>query len=130
MVRGSMAFLFVAIAMTGQARADAGDPAAGEKIFNKCKACHQIGPTAKNMVGPAQNGLDGRKSGSVEGYSYSEANKASGITWSADTFKKYIENPKAAIPGTKMVFPGLPNEKDRDDLWAYLSQFKADGSKK
>lgn len=108
----------------------AGDPAAGEKVFTKCKVCHQIGPNAKNMIGPEQNGLDGRKSGTAANYSYSEANKSSGITWSHDTFVKYIENPKAMIPGTKMVFPGLPNEKDREDVWAYLAQFKEDGSKK
>lgn len=108
----------------------AGDPAAGEKVFAKCRACHQIGPGAKNTIGPEQNGIDGRKTGVQPSYSYSEANKNSGITWTEESFKKYIENPKAVIPGTKMVFPGLPKEKDRDDLWAYMSQFKDDGTKK
>ncbi|MCC0003111.1 MAG: cytochrome c family protein [Methylobacteriaceae bacterium] len=121
--------MFAALASIGPAMA-AGDAAAGEKIFNKCKICHRIGPGAKNAVGPELNGLDGRHSGSVAGYNYSEANKKSGITWNEETFKKYITNPKADIPGTKMVFAGLPKAQDRDDLWAYLAQFKADGSKK
>ena len=108
----------------------AGDPAAGEKIFPKCKVCHQIGPNAKNTIGPEQNGIDGRKAAIQPGYNYSEAMKSSGITWTHDTFVKYIENPKAVVPGTKMVFSGLPKEKDREDLWAYMSQFKEDGSKK
>ncbi len=107
----------------------AGDAAAGEKIFVKCKVCHQIGPGAKNAVGPILNGLAGRKTGSVEGYNYSDANKGSGLTWDEATFKDYITNPKVKIPGTKMVFAGLADAKDRDDLWAYISGFKADGSK-
>ena len=107
----------------------AGNAEAGEKVFNKCKTCHRIGEGAKNMVGPELNGLNGRKSGSVEGYSYSDANKNSGITWNEAVFKEYITDPKKKIPGTKMIFPGLPNEQERDDLWAYISQFKADGKK-
>ncbi|MGO9682522.1 MAG: c-type cytochrome, partial [Beijerinckiaceae bacterium] len=71
----------------------------------------------------------GRKTGAVEGYNYSDANKNSGITWSEEEFKKYITNPKVVIPGTKMVFAGLPKDSDRDNLWAFISQFKADGSK-
>ena len=120
------------LALAGYATAAwaAGDPVAGEKVFNKCKVCHQIGPNAKNMVGPEQNGIDGRKSGVQPGYNYSDANKNSGITWNEATFKEYITDPKKKIPGTKMVFPGLTNEKERDDVWAYMSQFKDDGSKK
>jgi cytochrome c len=107
----------------------AGDPDAGAKVFNKCMACHKVGPAAKNGVGPELNGLNGRKTGAAEGYSYSDANKNSGLTWDEATFKEYITSPQAKIPGTKMTFPGLPNEADRDNLWAYLVQFKADGSK-
>ena len=80
-------------------------------------------------VDVALNGLDGRKSGTAAEYSYSEANKNSGITWSAATFKDYIQNPMAKVPGTKMAFAGIKNEKEIGDLWAYLKQFKADGSK-
>lgn len=109
--------------------AAAQDAAAGEKVFAKCRACHQVGETAKNGVGPVLNGLFGRKSGTVEGYNYSEANKNSGLTWDEATFREYIKNPKAKIPGTKMVFAGLTNEKEIDDLVAYLKQFGADGKK-
>ncbi|MCW2275866.1 c-type cytochrome [Rhodoblastus acidophilus] len=109
---------------------DAGDPAAGEKIFQKCHACHNIGPDAKNAVAPVLNGISGRHSGAYPGYAYSDANKNSGITWDEATFKDYIAAPQKKIPGTKMTFPGLPNEKDRDDIWAFLIQYNADGAKK
>ena len=108
----------------------AGDAAAGEKVFAKCKACHQVGETAKNAVGPNLNGVAGRKAGSAEGYNYSEAMKGSGLTWDEATFKEFIKNPKAKVAGTKMVFQGLAAEKDGDDVWAYLSSFGADGKKK
>ncbi len=122
---------FGAVAMAALTTAAmAQDAAAGEKVFTKCRACHQIGPTAKNSVGPNLNGVIGRHSGSVEGYNYSEANKNSGLTWDEATFKEYITNPRAKVPGTKMVFPGIPAEKDRNDLYAYLAQFGADGNKK
>ena len=107
----------------------AGDAEAGKKVFLKCAACHKVGPDAKNAVGPVLNGLAGRKTGAVEGYAYSDANKNSGLTWDEATFKDYIAAPQKKIPGTKMTFPGLPEEADRDNIWAYLSQFKADGSK-
>ncbi len=109
--------------------ASAQDAALGEKIFLKCKACHQIGEGARNGVGPNLNGLIGRKSGSVEGYSYSEANKGSGLTWDEDTFRDYIKNPKAKIPGTKMVFAGIAKDEEIDNLIAYFKTFAADGKK-
>jgi cytochrome c len=115
-------------ASAGQAFA-AGDAAAGEKVFAKCKACHQIGEGAKNAVAPELNGLNGRKAGSVEGYNYSDPMKASGITWDEASFKEFIKNPKAKVPGTKMIFQGLASEGDQDNVWAYLSQYKADGKK-
>ena len=110
--------------------ANAQDLAAGEQSFRKCSPCHSVGEDAKNKVGPALNGLDGRKSGTIGDYSYSEANKKAEITWSEASFKDYIQNPMAKIPGTKMAFAGIKNEKEIGDLWAYLAQFKADGSKK
>ena len=106
------------------------DVDAGKSSFNKCLACHAVGESAKNKVGPVLNGLDGRKSGTVEGYSYSEANKNSGITWSKETFLDYIKDPKAKIPGTKMIFAGIKNENEANNLWAYLSQFDKDGKTK
>jgi cytochrome c len=110
--------------------AHAQDVAAGEQSFKKCLPCHSVGEDAKNKVGPALNGLDGRHSGSVPDYSYSESNKNSGITWSEATFKDYIKDPRAKIPNTKMIFPGIKNEKEAGDLWAYLKQFDAGGKKK
>ncbi|MBN9042773.1 MAG: cytochrome c family protein [Rhizobiales bacterium 62-47] len=107
--------------------ANAQDVAAGKTSFNKCLACHAIGENAKNKVGPELNGLDGRKSGTVEGYSYSDANKNSGITWNEKEFKEYIKAPKAKIPGTKMAFAGITKESEVDSLWAYIAQFDKDG---
>ena len=116
------------VASTGASRAQ--DAEAGESVFKQCMACHKIGEGAENGVGPELNGLDGRKSGTAAGYNYSDANKNSGITWSGAEFKKYIKDPRGVIPGTKMFFPGVKDDKKVNDLWAYLSQFKADGSKK
>lgn len=109
--------------------AQAQDAAAGEKSFNKCRACHQVGETAKNTVGPILNGLFGRKSGTIEGYSYSEANKNAAITWDDAVFADYIKDPKAKVPGTKMVFAGIKNEQEIKDLTAFLKQFGKDGKK-
>jgi cytochrome c len=103
------------------------DAAAGKTSFNKCMACHAIGEGAKNKVGPELSGLNGRKSGTAPGYSYSDANKNSGITWNEAEFKDYIKDPKAKIPGTKMVFAGIKNEKEANDLWAFLAQYDKDG---
>ena len=106
------------------------DVAAGKTSFNKCLACHAIGENAKNKVGPELNGLDGRKSGTADGYSYSDANKNSGITWGKEVFLEYIKDPKAKIPGTKMVFAGIKNENEANNLWAYVSSFDKDGKSK
>ena len=100
----------------------------GATIFKKCALCHKIGPGATNLVGPILNCLDGRHSGSVAGFDYSDANKNSGIVWSEQTFGDYIKDPKAKIPGTKMVFAGIKNEQEAKDLCAYLKQFDAQGN--
>ncbi|WP_298871356.1 cytochrome c family protein [uncultured Bradyrhizobium sp.] len=120
MKRMVIAAVFVA---AGFGQANAQDAAAGEKVFVVCKACHQIGDSAKNGVGPVLNGLIGRKSGSVEGYNYSDANKNSGITWNEVTFSEYIKDPKAKIPGTKMAFAGIKDEQKIKDLIAYLHTY-------
>jgi cytochrome c len=112
------------------AAASAQDVAAGEQSFKKCLPCHSVGEGAKNKVGPELNGLDGRKSGNAEGFNYTEANKNSGITWSESAFKEYIKDPRAKIPGTKMVFAGIKNEEEVNNLWAYLKQFGPNGEKK
>jgi cytochrome c len=108
----------------------ANDLAAGATSYKKCVTCHDVGPTAKNKVGPVLNGLDGRKSGTISGYNYSDANKNSGIVWNEAVFLEYIKDPKAKIPSTKMVFAGIKNEAEAKNLWAYLVQFAADGQKK
>jgi cytochrome c len=101
--------------------ASAADAEAGKAVFGKCKACHQIGEGAKNAVGPNLTGVIGRKSGSVEGFTYSEAMKNSGKTWDEATFKAYIADPKGYIPGNKMVFMGVKDAADIDNLTAYLA---------
>jgi cytochrome c len=118
----------VLVASTGVTLAQ--DVEAGESSFKKCMPCHDIGEDARNKVGPELNGLNGRKAGTAEGFNYSDANKGSGLTWDEATFKDYIKDPRAKVPGTKMIFPGVKNEKEVNNLWAYVSQFKADGSKK
>jgi len=106
------------------------DAQKGKTVFNVCLACHTIGPGAQNKIGPELNGLDGRKAGTVPNFDYSDANKSSGIVWNEATFKEYIKAPAAKIPDTKMIFPGLKNEQQVNDVWAYISQFDADGNVK
>jgi cytochrome c len=110
--------------------ARAQDAAAGEKDFLVCRACHQIGPGAKIAVGPVLNGVVGRKAGTYPGYAYSPANKDSGIVWTPEELDKYLTNPQAVVPHTKMIFPGLKDDQKRKDVIAYLEQFNEDGTKK
>jgi cytochrome c len=119
-----------ALAAAMSALAVAQDLENGKAVWNKCRACHQVGENARNLVGPVLNGLIGRKAGTVEGFDYSEANKNSGIVWDDATFREYIKNPKAKIPNTKMVFVGLSDPQDIEDLLAFLKQFGPDGKKK
>ncbi len=121
--------LFVAVLVSLVNAASAQDPAEGEKIFVTCKTCHQIGEGAKNAIGPELNGVVGRKAGSVAGYSYSDANKNSGITWDEANLAEYLKDPKAKVPGTKMIFAGIKDEKKVQDLIAFLKQFDAAGKK-
>ena len=127
MKKSTLSALIILASSTVALPAMAQDVDAGKTSFNKCMACHSIGEGAKNKVGPELNGLDGRKSGSAPDYNYSEANKNSGITWNEANFKEYIKDPKAKVPGTKMFFAGIKNEKEVNDLWAYVSQFDKDG---
>ena len=106
------------------------DAQKGKTVFNVCLACHAIGPGAQNKIGPELNGLDGRKAGTVSNFDYSDANKSSGIVWNEATFKEYIKAPAVKIPDTKMIFPGLKNEQQINDVWAYINQFDADGNLK
>jgi cytochrome c len=121
--------LSTALLLASFGAAEAQDAAAGEKAFAVCKACHQIGPNAKNAVGPELNGVVGRKAGSVESYNYSPANKNSGLTWDEATLHEYLMDPRKKVPGTKMIFAGIKDEKRLNDLIAYLKQFDASGNK-
>ena len=94
----------VALFAACSGEAGAQDAAAGEKIFVVCKTCHQIGEGAKSSIGPSLNGVIGRKAGTLQGYSYSAANIKSGLTWDEATFREYIKDPKAKVPGTKMFY--------------------------
>jgi len=117
-----------ALAVLGSsATALAQDAAAGKTAFNKCVACHAVGEGVRNKVGPVLNGLDGRKSGTVEGFSYTKANRNSGITWDKEQFLDYIKDPKAKMPGTRMVFAGIRKESEAADIWAFLVQYDKDG---
>ena len=129
LILAAVPVLAAGLAAFGSGSASAQDAAAGERVFAQCRACHQVGETAKNAVGPVLNGLIGRPAGSVEGYNYSPANKNSGLTWDEATFRDYIKDPKAKVPGTKMIYAGLKDEKRIDDLLAYLKQFDASGKK-
>lgn len=128
MIRSCLVACLILAGLNTAARAQ--DAAAGEKDFAVCRACHQIGPGAKIAVGPVLNGVVGRKAGTFAGYSYSPANKDSGIVWTPEELDKYLTNPQAVVPHTKMIFPGLKDAQKRQNVIAYLAQFNEDGTKK
>jgi cytochrome c len=101
----------------------AGDPVHGEKVFQRCKACHTLEP-GTTRIGPSLAGVIGRKAGSVEGFKYSEAlaNARNSVVWDDASLDAWLTNPKKFIPGNRMAFPGLPNAQDRADVIAYLHQ--------
>ena len=115
-----------ALVLLGFGQALAQDAENGEEVFKKCRACHQVGEAAKNSVGPILNGIVGRTAGSVEGFSYSPANKEAGsnqLAWTEEILFKYLEDPIKFMPKTKMAFPGLKDEQDRKDVIAYLKKY-------
>ena len=104
--------------------ASAADPASGEKQFKaKCAVCHTV-EQGKNKIGPSLFGIVGRKSGSIEGFKYSEANKSANLTWDEPTLDKYLTDPKALVKGTIMTFPGIKSDTERADVVAYLATVK------
>jgi cytochrome c len=128
LVKKMIAAAALMAAATGASLAQ--DVEKGATVFKQCQVCHSIGEGAKNKVGPELNGLDGRTAGAVPNYAYSESNKKSGIVWNETSFKEYIKDPRAKVPGTKMIFPGVKNEQQANDLWAYIKQFDASGNLK
>ncbi|MFL6798825.1 MAG: c-type cytochrome [Xanthobacteraceae bacterium] len=130
-LRASAWIVAALVAAGSYSSASAQDAGAGEQVFRRmCSACHDVGADAKVKLGPPLNAIDGRTAGTFEGFNYSQANKSSGIVWKEDTFTKYIHAPMQEMPGTRMAFVGIKNDKDIGDLWAYLKQFGPDGTKK
>ena len=103
------------------------DAAAGKTSFNKCLACHAVGEGAKNKVGPSSTASTAASPAPPRATPITDANKNSGIIWNKEQFLEYIKDPKAKIPGTKMIFAGIKNEKEASDLWAFLAQYDKDG---
>ena len=113
------AFAALVLGLSAAGAQAAGDAEAGKKAFAKCKACHQL-EAGKNGVGPTLKGVFGRKSGTVDGFKYSDAMKAKAVTWNEETIAAYMADPKGYIPGNKMVFPGIKKESELADIIAYL----------
>ena len=106
----------------GAAHAD-GDAAAGKAVFSKCGICHSA-QEGQNKVGPSLYGVVGRPSHSIASYRYSPAMQAYNVTWDPATLDHYLEDPRKVVPGTKMIFPGLKSEQDRQNVIAYLETLK------
>ena len=116
--------LLLAGLLTAQPALAAGDAAAGKALFNqKCAICHSP-VEGQNKIGPSLWGVVGRKAGTLATYTYSDAMKNANRTWNADTLNDYLTNPRQKIPGVKMIFAGLPQESDRQNVIAYLSTLK------
>jgi cytochrome c len=115
--------LIVMLMLVGSAgRGAAADVAAGQAVFNRCRICHNIAAGAGNKVGPGLHGVFGRKAGASDDFAYSEAMKQSGVVWDDDTLAKYLHNPRQFMPGNRMAFPGITDDKEIADLLAYLHQ--------
>jgi cytochrome c len=122
-------FIGLFAAAIGASAAAAQDATAGQRAFVVCRACHQIGPNAKSAVGPALNGVVGRKAGTYAGFNYSDANRDSGLTWDPATLERYLAKPQEVVPNTKMTFAGISDQQKVKDIIAFLSQFGPDGQK-
>ncbi len=116
---------FAAFLTLGTGPALAADAAEGEKVFRRfCTACHITTAEGPKRLGPPLAGIVGRKTGTIEGFRYSEANRNATITWSAQTLDPYLKDPKAVIPGTIMAFAGVKKDDERENLIAYLVTLK------
>lgn len=107
--------------LAGPALAD-GDAVKGEKLFNRCKACHTLGAGEPNRVGPNLHGLFGRKAGTVAGYKYSKPLSEAGFQWTPEKLYEWLENPRTFLPGNKMTFAGIKDSQQRKDLIAYIEK--------
>ena len=117
------AAVVVIVGFTTQASAQSGDPARGQRVFNQqCRACHTLEKGGAQAIGPNLHGVFGRKAGTAEGFAFSEAMVKSGIVWDEATMAEYNRDPKGKVPGTKMVFNGVKQQGQLDDLVAYLKQ--------
>lgn len=117
--------LLLAQAGGGALAQGAGDPAAGQRVFNQCRACHNADPGGRSQVGPNLHGVVGRKAASIEGFRYSANMRQlaeGGLTWDEERLRAYLTNPKAVVPQGSMAYPGLRNEQQLTDLLAYLKQ--------
>ena len=117
--------LVLGLAWTQPVAAQPGDAENGKDLFKVCRPCHQVGPGARNGIGPTLNGIVGSKAGTIAGFTYSEANKdagTKGLVWTEDNLFKYLANPATFMPGNKMTYAGMKDEADRRDLIAYLKQ--------
>ena len=111
------------VAVSAPAAASAGDAASGAKLFVQCRVCHSVEP-GKNGLGPSMHGVVGRKAGTLAGFNYSPAMKASGFVWSDAKLNDYLRAPMKSVPGTKMAFAGIADDKRRADVIAYLDTLK------
>ncbi len=115
--------LAVGVMISGGSTLAAGDVAKGKKVFKKCKICHAV-KKGKNKIGPSLFGVVGRKAAIAKGFRFSKAMKKSKLTWDEATLDKYLKNPRKAVKGTRMVFPGLRSKKDRANVIAYMKTLK------
>lgn len=124
MLRRAVAALAVVLASQAAPAAAEGDPAAGERLYRQCAACHVV-DQEQNRVGPHLVGVFGREAGAVDGFNYSPALADSGIVWDEETIDAYIEDPRGYLPGNRMAFAGVRNPQQRADIIAYLKEATA-----
>jgi len=117
---GAVSLITAGLLYTGVAQA-AGDPVKGKAVFARCVICHTVEP-GKNKLGPTLAGIVGSKAGGVPGFNFSPAMKNSKIVWTPANLDKYLTNPRAMLPGNRMIFAGLPNADDRANVIAYLAK--------